>query len=84
MAVWAKGGKYTPTRGTGESMISAIGAAVRAAGANSVEVGGKLAVAFTGEADVKPGMNPAKLFTAQYQAPVAQPTSAPVDDLFSS
>jgi len=84
LALWAKGGNYTATTGTGASMLSAIGQAVRAAGATSVEVGGLLAVAYTGEqASNTPGFNPAKLFTAQYQAPVAAPQAVQVDDLFT-
>jgi hypothetical protein len=84
LALWAKGGRYVAKTGTGESMLSAIGTAVKAAGAKALTVGGRLAVAFTGEAEARPGMNAAKLFTAQYQAPVEQPQSIPADDLFSS
>jgi len=84
VALWAKGGRFVAKVGTGESMLSAIGTAVRAAGASSVEVGGKLAMAFTGEGEAKAGMNAPKLFTAQYQPPTAEPTAVPVDDLFSS
>jgi len=81
VALWAKGGKFTAAKGTGESMLNAIGAAVRAAGASSLDVGGQLAVAFTGESEAKPGLSPAKLYSAQYQPPA--PASVPVD-LFSS
>lgn len=84
VTLWAKAGRFTPVTGSGESMLGAIGTAVRAAGASSLEVGGRLAVAFTGESEAKAGRNPAKLFTAQYQPPTAQPESVPVDDLFSS
>lgn len=83
-ALFAKGGKFTPKTGSGESMLSAIGTAVRNAGATSVEVGAKLAVAFTGEGEARTGMNAPKLYTAQYQPPVAQPQAVAVDDLFSS
>jgi hypothetical protein len=81
VALFAKGGRFTPAKGTGESMLSAIGTAVRTAGAASLDVGGQLAVAFTGESEAKPGLNPAKLYAAQYQPPA--PASVPVD-LFSS
>jgi hypothetical protein len=80
VAIYAKGGKFKPAKGSGESMLSAIGAAVRAAGATSVDVGGTLAVAYTGESEAQPGRSPAKLYTAQYKAPNA---TVPVD-LFAS
>jgi hypothetical protein len=85
VALWAKGGNYADkiAHGTGDSMLSAIAAAVRAAGATSVEIGAQLAVAFTGESVPTPGLNPAKLFTAQYKAPEAKPQAVAVDDLFS-
>ena len=63
-------------------MMSAIGTAARQAGAESVDVGGLLAVAFTGETKAEPGMNPAKLYTAQYRPPAPQAASVPTD-LFS-
>ena len=80
VAIYAKGGKFKAKTGKGESMLSAIGSAVRAAGAGSVDVGGELAVAFTGESEAQPGRSPAKLYTAQYKAPT---TTIPVD-LFNS
>jgi hypothetical protein len=80
IAVYAKGGKFKAAKGKGESMLSAIGSAVRAANASSVDVGGELAIAYTGESEAQPGRNPAKLYTAQYKPPTA---SVPVD-LFAS
>jgi hypothetical protein len=80
-ALWAKGGKFKAFTGSGESMLSAIGTAVRAAGASSVDIGAQLAVAWTGEGEAKSGMNPPKLYTAQYIP--AAPASVPVEDLFS-
>jgi hypothetical protein len=80
-ALWAKGGKFRAEQGTGESMLAAIYSAVVEAGADALAVGGQLAVAHTGLAERKPGMNPAKLFTAQYVPPA--PASVPVD-LFST
>jgi hypothetical protein len=77
VALYAKGGKFTAAKGTGDSMANAISAAVRTAGANSLDVGGQLAVAYTGEGEAKPGLNAPKLFTAQYQPPA--PASVPVD-----
>jgi hypothetical protein len=79
VSLWAKAGKFTAHKGSGDAMLVAIGKAVRAAGASSVDVGGHLAVAFTGESEPKPGMSPAKLFTAQYAPPAPEPASVPVD-----
>jgi hypothetical protein len=78
--LYAKGGKFTPKTGSGESMLSAIGTAVRKAEAESVDVGGNLAVAHTGLAEAKPGQSPAKLYEAEYQPPKA---SIPAASLFS-
>lgn len=81
LALWAGGGKYKVASGSGESMLSAIGSAVRAAGAAAVDVGAELAVAHTGMGEATPGKNPPRLYTAQYRA--APAASVPVD-LFSS
>jgi hypothetical protein len=81
-ALWAKGGKFRAVTGSGESMLNAIGTAVRTSGASSVEIGAQLAVAFTGLGESKgPGLNAPKLYTAQYLPPA--PASVPVD-LFST
>jgi hypothetical protein len=80
VALWAKGGNYKAASGTGQSMQNAIAQAIRDAKADSITVGGQLGVAHTGLSDAKPGMNPAKLFTAQYQPPAAPSVPA---DLFS-
>lgn len=83
VALWAKGGNYEPQQGTGDSMQNAIAAAVEAAGASSVDVGAMLAVAHTGLTKPKPGLNPARLFQAQYKAPERQPAeSLSSSDLF--
>lgn len=81
VALWASGGNYKVASGSGESMLSAIGAAVRAAGATAVEMGAELAVAHTGMGEAAVGKNPPRLFSAQYRA--SAPASVPVD-LFSS
>lgn len=81
VALYAKGGKFKAATGSGDSMQAAIGAAGRAASAESIDVGGKLAVAYTGNSEPKPGQSPAKLYTAQYEPPAA--ASVPVEDLFS-
>lgn len=84
VALWAKGGNFKVAQGSGESMLNAIGTAVRAAGANSVDVGAKLAVAHTGLGEkAKPQFNAPKLYTAQYQPPSPEQQQVPVEDLFS-
>jgi hypothetical protein len=79
-ALWATNGNWTAKTGSGEAMLRAIGTAVREAGASSLDVGGHLAIAHTGLGEAKPGLNPPKLYTAQYKAPN---TTIPVD-MFSS
>lgn len=76
VSLWARGGKSKAAKGTGETMLNAIGSAVRAAGASAVDVGGELAVAYTGESEAALGLNPSKLFSAQYRPPSQ---SIPVD-----
>jgi len=63
------------------STQKAIADAVRAAKAKGLEVGGTLAVRFTGEepSSVK-GFNPAKLYAAKYEPPAAKA----VDDFLGS
>jgi hypothetical protein len=65
----------------GSRMAQAIGEAAMAAGAKTLEVGGKLAVAYASDRDTgKP--QPMKWFEAKYEPPVG--AAAPVDasDLF--
>lgn len=81
-ALYAKGGKYEVESGEGESMLSAIGSAVRKAEATGVDVGGDLAVAFTGYGKAKPGQDRPKLYRAEYRAPRPQAASIPAKDLF--
>jgi hypothetical protein len=50
-------------------MRQAVRDAVVAAGARGLERGGSLAVQWVGEEDAGPGMNPKKLFSAQYRRP---------------
>jgi hypothetical protein len=83
VTLYAKGGRFKPATGAGESMLSAIGTAVRAAGAGSLDVGGKLAVAYTGDSAAQPGRFPAKLYTAQYQPPPSGEVTSIPSDLFS-
>jgi hypothetical protein len=81
VALWAKAGRFKAVKGEGESMLNAIGAAVRAAGASGVDMGAELAVQYTGEGEKQPGKNAPKLFKAEYRPPAA--ASVPVEDLFS-
>lgn len=76
---YAKGGKFEIATGTGQSMLNAIATAIKAAGAASLDEGARLGVAFTGEGPKTPGMNPPKLYTAQYEAPKQR---VPVEGLF--
>lgn len=64
----------------GESQ-KAVKAAVLAAGAKSLDVGGTLALAFTGLGEAKGNLNPPKLYRAQYVAPAPQTQSVDTDDL---
>jgi hypothetical protein len=77
VALYAKGGKFRAVTGTGESMLTAIGLAVRAANASGVDVGGELAVVHTGLGEQKPGKAAPKLFTASYRPPAT--ASIPAD-----
>lgn len=53
-------------------MLAAIKKAVLDAGAKTVEIGGTLAVQYTGDGEPpKRGMNPPKQYTAAYKPPVA-------------
>lgn len=64
----------------GSVMARAIGDAVRGAGATTLEVGGTLAVQFSGERDTGKPM-PMKEFKAKYEAPV-QAAALATSDLF--
>ena len=57
-AVYLKGG-----------LLKAIQAAVKAAGAKGLEVGGKLAVKYTKDGEKKGKLNAPKLYVAKYEAP---------------
>jgi hypothetical protein len=65
-AVYLKGSnKYASTS-------KAVADAVRAAGASKLEVGGTLALQYTGDGEAtKRGFSPPKLYAAAYKAPVA-------------
>lgn len=56
------------------AMQKAVAAAVRKAGATGLQVGGKLAIKYTGDGvPAQRGLNPPKLFAARYEAPADVP-----------
>lgn len=66
-------------------LLKAVQAAVKAAGAKGLEVGGKLAVKYTKDGERKGKLNPPKLYVAKYEAPdplaaVAASEPAPAED----
>jgi hypothetical protein len=77
---YAKGGTFTAAQGKGDSMLAAISAAVRAAGASSLDVGAELAVSYTGTGKAAAGKFPPKLYSAEYKPAAA--ASIPVESLF--
>lgn len=82
--LYAKGGKYEAAKGTGQSMESAIVAAVKAAGGTSIRRGDMLAIEHTGLGKVsRKGMNAPKLFTAEYRLAEPANASVAVDSLFT-
>ena len=65
------------------NMQQAIRDAIRAAGAQKIEVGGTLAVRYDGDGEPpKRGLNAPKLYKAKYEPPMAQTTAVDADDLF--
>jgi hypothetical protein len=68
VALWAKGGSFTPAEGEGTSMLNALVGAIRAVGGQSVRVGDHLTMTLTGLGQKKAkNMSPAKLYTAVYE-----------------
>lgn len=64
-------------------MRSAISEAIRAAGAPKLEIGGKLAVKYTGNGEpTKRGFQPPKIFAAFYKA--AEPEVSAIADAFGA
>ena len=66
-------------------LLKAIQAAVKAAGAKGLEVGGKLAVKYTKDGEKKGKLNAPKLYVAKYEAPdplavVNEPQAEATDD----
>ena len=68
-SVYIRGGSFDIAQGKGMSSGAALKDAVKRSGAKNVEIGGRLAIAWTGVAPRKGGFNPAKLYTATYKAP---------------
>ncbi len=78
--VYAKGGAYEVSSGSGKSMKDAIADAVKKANAPTLEVGGWIKVAYTGEGKkTNRGFSAPKLYKAAYKAPVQSVAAA---DLF--
>ena len=68
--IFAKGGRYEVSEGTGTSMKDAIGDAVKKSGAKSFDEGGWLKVGYSGVGKkTNRGFSAPKLFRAQYKAP---------------
>jgi hypothetical protein len=69
--IFAKGGKYEVDSGTGTSLKDAIGDAVKKAGAQTLAVGGRLKVGYTGVGKkTNRGFSAPKLYRATYTPPV--------------
>lgn len=64
----------------GESQ-KAVREAVKKAGAESIEEGGTLALAYTGDGEKKGNLEPPKLYRAEYRPPQPAPSSVNVDNL---
>src|SRR5262245_30044715 len=64
------------------NMREAIKDAVTKANARVIEIGGKLAVQYTGDGEATGAGNPPKLYVAQYKKPEAQAVTA--DDLLDT
>lgn len=67
--VYLRGGNFTALKGKGTASLVAVKDAVKKSG-KPIEVGGTLTLQFSGEGPAPAkGMNPAKLYTANYQPP---------------
>jgi hypothetical protein len=55
----------------GKELTNAVRAGIQASGANGLHTGGVLTVAYIADGQAQPGMNPPKLYVAQYQPPAA-------------
>jgi hypothetical protein len=80
--VYAKGGNYEASTGAGTSMKDAISDALKRAKATTIEVGGVLTVAYTGEGKkTNRGFTAPKLWRAKYEPPVK---GVAADDIFGA
>jgi hypothetical protein len=78
--IYAKGGNYEVASGVGKSMKDAIADAVKKSGAKTIEEGGYIKVAYTGEGKkTNRGYSAPKLYRASYKAPV---NAVAAEDLF--
>ncbi len=59
-----------------KAMREAVRTAVTAAGKKVLEVGGKIAVQYTGDGQAEGNLNPPKLYKAEYKPPTAQAVTA--------
>lgn len=64
----------------GESQ-KAVREAVKKAGAQTIEAGGFLALAYTGDGERKGNLDPPKLYRAEYKLPTSTTSSVNVDNL---
>lgn len=65
------------------NMQAAVRDAIKSAGAAKIEVGGTLAVRYSGDGEPpKRGLNAPKEYKAKYEPPTAQTTAVDPDDLF--
>lgn len=77
--LWCRGGNFAVVSGKGTSSLTAVKDALRRAGVKDLDIGGTIAMAYTG--DGKPsarGMNAPKLYTVAYQPPTQ---NVSLDDL---
>lgn len=77
------GARRVYLKGGGKGTLGAVKTAVKAAGASKLEVGGTLAIAYTGDGEpTQRGYNPPKQYQAKYTPP-APVSQAVVDDIFA-
>lgn len=78
--IYAKGGNYEVATGSGKSMKDAVADAVKKVNAKTIEEGGYLKVAYTGEGKkTNRGYSAPKLYKAAYKSPV---NAVAAEDLF--
>lgn len=78
--LYLRGGNFTASKGKGTSSLVAVKDAVKRSGAqDGIQVGGRLTLQYSGEGPAPAkGMNPSKLYTANYQPPTF---SVDIDEL---